>query len=842
MSSRPRRASDRARAVLEALEESQHAGTQVQFVANPVQKLFIEHRPFEGFVRPADWPAHLNPRVVDLFSCRAGEGKSAGLCWSVWFYTRHNPGAHCLLLRDTWENLRDTTQKEFFHWFPDGVMGKYVSSTKTFHWNPNTGLTGEVTFLGADDEKDAGKLQSRFFGLVAIDEPSPSAGTGGISELVFSIALGRLRQKGMNWYAAKLAQNNPDETHWTYRRFVDPGTPPSEKELGYTHFQTRTPENLKNLPPGYYEQMTADLASRPDLQRRFVAGQFGFQQLGKPVCPLWNDDVHLVDDLDVPSGCEMWISWDGGHTPVCVIGLIAPSGVLLITDAVSETDGGTYQLIEDQVYPLLESRYAKYRGKWSHTGDPALITRDQSDTRQSPVQVIRKLLGGLWVAGPKDVDPGVNALNRRLSLLGPGGKGMVIVSKKRAKGIWHALRGGWHYALHPGGTTSPTPVKNHPHCVDYETEILTFDGWKRYNELQIGERVYGFAPGRGIVEDRVRAVNFFPGEREVNVMETSAVSLAVTDNHKLWTRHKKDSHASGQKARVWSELNTGHLLLVLPRDTRGLGGSRSRLSDDFVRLAAWVLTDGTMRKQDGDVFIKQFTYWDDVVELAGKFRDASVNEKWNTIRIAGDTSVLLRLLMPEKIPSGEFIRMMTPTQRRLFLYEAMRGDGTTRGEWPNGGRLENQRAGVAWVLALQADEADAVQHIATLSGFATSRSDLPGKTLLTIHRRGEWTAGRWVKVQAGSRMIVPGVWCPTTGTGWWISRRHGRVCLTGNSDYGDAMRYLAGTLFPHGKERVRRRKAFGTPGYARYTAPETGTLRTLAKPKNRLPEEFRTIP
>ncbi len=429
----------------------------IRFVANPIQKLFIEHRPFKGFVRPDDWPSDVAPRVVDLFSSRMGEGKTAGLCMAVWFYTLHNPGASCALIRDTWENCRDTTLKEFFTWFPEDVAGTFVKSEKLFTWDTaRTGLRGEVRFMGMDDEKDAGKLQSRFFGLFGLDEPSPAAGSGGIHETIFTTALTRLRQPGMQWYAAKLAQNNPDESHWTYRRFIDPG------EQGFTHFQTQTPENTVNLPPGYYEQMSKDLSSRPDLQRRFVKGEFGFQQLGRPVCPLWNDSVHLAEGLEPVAGADLWLSWDGGLTPVCVIAQVLPSGVLMILDAIEESNGGTYQLIEDQVYPLLETRYAAFRGKWRHTGDPSLVNRDASDSRQSPVLSIKKLLGGAWRPGPKDLAPGIDPLNRRLSLLGPMGKGMVIVDRHRARGVHHALRGGWHHKQHAGGVASESPVKNHP--------------------------------------------------------------------------------------------------------------------------------------------------------------------------------------------------------------------------------------------------------------------------------------------------------------------------------------------------------------------------------------------
>jgi hypothetical protein len=137
--------------------------------------------------------------------------------------------------------------------------------------------------------------------------------------------------------------------------------------------------------------------------------------------------------------------------------------VLLVLDALAETHGGTYQLIEDQVFPLLETRYASFRGVWSHTGDPSLETGDQSDISQSPVRRIQKMLGGRWVRGQKEIDKRVDPLNRRLGLLGPGGTGMILVDRMRARGVHHALRGGWHRAKHGGGTTSPAPVKNHPH-------------------------------------------------------------------------------------------------------------------------------------------------------------------------------------------------------------------------------------------------------------------------------------------------------------------------------------------------------------------------------------------
>ena len=93
---------------------------KVCFVANPTQRLFIESR-----------------ARADLFSCRMGEGKSAALCWAIWFHTSNNPGARWLVIRDTWENCRETTQVEFFKWFPPVVtMTSSSAGTTCTNWLP----------------------------------------------------------------------------------------------------------------------------------------------------------------------------------------------------------------------------------------------------------------------------------------------------------------------------------------------------------------------------------------------------------------------------------------------------------------------------------------------------------------------------------------------------------------------------------------------------------------------------------------------------------------------------------------------------------------------------------
>lgn len=419
------------------------------FNPNPVQRNFIESR-----------------AKADLFSSRMGEGKSTAIAWACLYHTRHNPGAPWAIIRDTYENIVGTTQKTFFTWFPPGIFGTYNASRKTFTWASGV-AEGEVVFMGMDDQQDASKLMSRELGGFAIDEPAPAVGSAGVDEMIFDIALSRLRYPGMKWYAAKLAENNPDEAHWTYRRFVSPGDPE------FKIWQPQVPENILNLPADYYQTLRKTWAHRPDLIRRFVEGEFGFQQLGKAVTPQWNDKFHLAVGLVPVPRQELILCWDFGHNPTCIITQIAPSGHWYILESHVGEGIGAEELIEYIVAPILAKDYRGYR--WRHIGDPAGTIREQGSIKRTPVHSIRSRLGGPWKSGPVKQLPRLEPL-RAVLTKAIQGRGLVQVDRDRARHVWHALRGGWHYNIARSGLVSDTPVKNeHSHpgdALSYAAAVL----------------------------------------------------------------------------------------------------------------------------------------------------------------------------------------------------------------------------------------------------------------------------------------------------------------------------------------------------------------------------------
>ena len=413
---------------------------EIKFVPNPVQKQFIESQ-----------------ANADLFSSRMGEGKSAGLVWASFYHVRHNPGAVHAIIRDTWESLRSTTLKEFFKWFPPGVMGSWNESKKTFTWAEGV-ARGSVEFLGMDDPSDASKLQSRELAGFLIDEPAPAAQSGGVSETIFDIAMSRLRQPGMNWFIAKLATNNPDETHWTYTRFVNPGTE------GFVAWQPTTPENARNLPDSYYSNLRRFWSHRPDLVERFIEGHYGFVTEGKIVTPQWSDRIHLATGLNPVRGTDLALLWDFGLNPTCIVTQVTPMRLWFVLDAVVGEDEGVEELISNQIKPLLAERFRGFR--WRHIGDPQGRQREQSSAKRSAVRVLLKELGGTFRAGPVSIAERLEPLRAVLAKQSQG-RGIVQVDRLRARAVWQSLRGGWHYHVSRTGLTSVDPVKDiHSHPGD----------------------------------------------------------------------------------------------------------------------------------------------------------------------------------------------------------------------------------------------------------------------------------------------------------------------------------------------------------------------------------------
>lgn len=155
-------------------------------------------------------------------------------------------------------------------------------------------------------------------------------------------------------------------------------------------------------------------------------------------------------------------------------------------------------------------------------------------------------------------------------------------------------------------------------CLDMETEVLAKDGWKKCNELQIGDEVASFdMQSREIVYDEVTNKVHRPlgtGESFLSV-ESPHLNLRVTEGHNLVVK------CNGKTAKNWnlqtaSEASQRKDAFTVP--VAGIGMSRqedAKISDDEVAFAGWFLTDGYLNPHNNVVVISQ-----SVVKFASEVR------------------------------------------------------------------------------------------------------------------------------------------------------------------------------------------------------------------------------
>jgi len=100
---------------------------------------------------------------------------------------------------------------------------------------------------------------------------------------------------------------------------------------------------------------------------------------------------------------------------------------------------------------------------------------------------------------------------------------------------------------------SKTGAKYSAHCFDSDTEMLTANGWKKYSDLSVGEKIYSFNMDSGCIEDDV--INELITQKYTGKMVTiknTCVDICVTDLHQLVLKKK-----NGQYTRI-SETKKGN--------------------------------------------------------------------------------------------------------------------------------------------------------------------------------------------------------------------------------------------------------------------------------------------
>jgi len=378
-------------------------------------------------------------------------------------------------VRNTREQLRDTSIPDFLKWFPDGIAGSYAKTDYNFLLKFDD-VECQVMWRGLDDANDVKRLLSLQLSFGVLDEFRE------INPQIFDALQGRLGR-----YPDKMLV--PPRPEWGVNHkgepiggcVTDDGRPnhrlwgasnPPDMDTFWEEYLSNPPDNCTPyFQPGglspdadwtqwlvsdYYETLAQGKTEAwIDI---YINAKFGKSLAGRPVFPSFDAAYHVAKGpLKAIQSVErpLIIGFDFGLNPSVTINQLDMQGRLLTLDALTSSGMGVTRFVQTILKPLLATKYPML--PLIVVGDPAGTQRAQTDER-SCFDILR-------AEGFKVISARTNSIVARIAavdvFLGrqiDGGPGWLI--DPGCKVLIHAMRGGYRYKTKRSGEVELQPEKN----------------------------------------------------------------------------------------------------------------------------------------------------------------------------------------------------------------------------------------------------------------------------------------------------------------------------------------------------------------------------------------------
>lgn len=358
-------------------------------------------------------------------------------------------------------------------------------------------------------------------------------------------------------------------------------------------------------------------------------------------------------------------------------------------------------------------------------------------------------------------------------------------------------------------------------CFDPATEVLTTDGWKGIDTLDVGDMALTLNHETGVQEwQPVKVVGVFDHDGPMHRLEGNRVDAFTTTNH----RWPVLDHKTGE--RRWRESQTlkSNDVIVTAAPAADLP-TEAKWSDAIVELAGWLWTEGHIRIREGRNS-PQVTIWqsnevnaDNVARIrrslvdvfgeplmdgtavrpVGRERGWRAAPSWRE-RVRPDRPGMTEFILnsaaadvvaglfadrDRKVLDLGFIRELTEAQLALFVDASIRADGSTLS------------AGTMQIAQSDPGRIAPIELAAIRLGLSTNVYPVgDDMTMLSISRQ---TKFRVAKKKMGTEHYTGKVWCPTVDNSTVMVRRSGRAYFTGQTGYSVDADFATKHVIPLGE-------------------------------------------
>ncbi|RLE62932.1 MAG: hypothetical protein DRJ38_08715 [Thermoprotei archaeon] len=341
-------------------------------------------------------------------------------------------------------------------------------------------------------------------------------------------------------------------------------------------------------------------------------------------------------------------------------------------------------------------------------------------------------------------------------------------------------------------------------CYDDQTEVLTRDGWKRFQELTYEDEVATLNPNGYIEYHKPIEIHKYWYEGELIHFKGKNYDLLVTPNHEMYVRDHRKNEFTFKKAEELASLGGGLRNYELKKDAkwRGVDVELFEIPQEFLRAKApkrksgptnfriepfleflgWYLAEGSI--WGGNIQFAQTNprHREKLVKIV---EEMALKPKLSPDKIITYNRPLARYLAELGTAKRKFVpklvKELPPDKLELFLMALMKGDG----------KLCNPEHGTFTYYTTSKRLADDIQEIAIKCGYATTlsqRTRIMNGAFRKGYRHTEYAlviTKRHTTPQINCRPKIVGyrgwVYCVTVPNHVILVRRNGKAVWCGNS-------------------------------------------------------------
>jgi len=326
-------------------------------------------------------------------------------------------------------------------------------------------------------------------------------------------------------------------------------------------------------------------------------------------------------------------------------------------------------------------------------------------------------------------------------------------------------------------------IKGNHDCLSYDCEILTLHGWKKYNQIKVGDIIPTFNQFKNRVEykpiKRIILSDVFH-----NVIQFR--DIKVSPNHNILHQTETGVYLKNSAKDL---LNSS----VIRIPTHGKSGnSEYMISDNMLSLLGWIWTDGGFSKQ-GYVTIyqskpKNISLIENLLKkenlkyrhykrnhtktnLNKEGREIKANYSAHEFHITTEGSKKITHLMTTKKYLPLWMNALSDRQVSIFLDAVIKGDGHIG---------KSTTTPVVWGLKEALDNLQALLITHNIPSNVVKQKTRNAYYLTVLQSQKQWIPRKDIK----SIPFNEGMWDVEVENHNFFARKNGKPFITGNSNNG----------------------------------------------------------